>query len=193
MPRPPRPLPAAVLAAAGLAAGWLLAPRPLPAQNETAGAGGSYAVAGGPVPVLLDGATGQTWSLARLGPGEHVWLPCERVDDPDRAKELRDRLAAAGPEPPAGPGGGSAQRPAGGAYFPGNLLGGDLIGGDLIGGDLVGGNLVGGNAIDGGLIGGNVVGKDLVEGELLDTDDTDAGKAEGEGRKAEGTAGDRRR
>ena len=156
-----RPLPAALLAAAALAAGLSLAPAPLPAQSGPGGGGGGdYAVAGGPTPVLYRPGTGESWALARVGPGEHVWLPCDRVDDPGKAAEIREKLAA-DPAPTAGSE--DPQAPAGGAYFPGDLLGGDLIGGDLIGG-----SLIGGNAIDGDLIGGNVVGKDLLGGELRD-------------------------
>ena len=170
----PRPLPAALLAAACLAAGALLAPRPLPAQNDGGeSARGDYRVAGGTVPVLLDAATGETWALARVGPGEHVWLPCDRVTDPDAAKAVRDRLRQAGgdgtPDAPAGGGSERANLPPGGAYFPGDLLGGDLIGGDLIGG-----SLIGSDAIHGDLIGGNAVSGDLVEGVPLDSDDPDA-------------------
>ena len=165
----PRPLPAALLAAAALAAGLSLAPRPLAARNGPNGGGEAYAVAGGAVPVLYHPGTGESWALARLAPGEHVWLPCDRVTDPERVAEIRETLAA-DPAPPGGPrdpraSADSPNVPAGGAYFPGDLLGGDLIGGDLIGGDLIGGN-----AIDGDLIGGNVVGKDLLEGELRDGD-----------------------
>ena len=174
MSAPVRPrllLPAALSAAAGLAAAAAFAPDPLPAR-QSGGGPGPFAVAGGAVPVLLETGTGQTWALARVGPGEHAWLPCERVTDPDRAAELRTRVSADASADAAPPGDQNASAPAGGAYFPGDLLGGDLIGGDLIGG-----SLVGGNAIDGDLVGGNVVGRDLLEGRLMDADETGAGDA----------------
>ena len=168
MPRPTRRSP--FLAAAGLSAAaafalWAASPdAPGQPPGESQGAGGPFAVAGGATPVLLDTATGDAWALARLGPGEHAWLPCERVTDPARAAELRGRLRGDGAANANGGGPAAASaEPAGGAYFPRHLLGGDLIHGDLIGGDLVGGSLVGealigGAVVDGDLLGGQVMG-----------------------------------
>ena len=165
MPRPTRrspfPLAAAGLLAAAAAVLWAASPRaPGQPPGDSEAAGGPFAVAGGATPILLDTATGDAWALARLGPGEHVWLPTERVTDPARAAELRGRLrkdgAANGDGGDANGGGptAAAAEPAGGAYFPGHLLGGDVIHGDLIGGDLVGGSLVGEALIGGAVVDG---------------------------------------
>jgi hypothetical protein len=81
-------LAAALLVALAGAGGWVLAqqagpgPRPAPADAPKA-APGRYAVSGaGNGALLVDTATGRTWSLTQAGPvgGFTLWVPMARAD-----------------------------------------------------------------------------------------------------------------
>jgi len=70
-----------------LAVGWALGQpgvaKPVPER-------GQYVVTGtGEGAILVEGRTGHTWVLTFANDGRAVWLPAQRIDNPDLAAEWR--------------------------------------------------------------------------------------------------------
>lgn len=77
--------------------GWAFAQQePQVAPKITDPAGGRYAVSPiGTTAVMVESTSGKTWLLHHSADGSTaMWLPVERVDDPDKAQEWLKREEA---------------------------------------------------------------------------------------------------